>query len=210
MNTLSNNTTSRLDNTYYSVLEKVTILQSTISTLKELATMTRGINDEFNTESESLIRETSTQLDTFDSFNAQERKISGLEDRILHGREKVTLLGQRVSIVQQKLDHWEKVESEWRVRTRKRLKVLWVIMSVILFILLGLLIFHYTPVRTQGPGTLRGLNMSNFSVGLSELEEKLGNETLRLKRSTQDALENLMSEPEGEEEDPRLRVFDEL
>lgn len=115
-----------------------------------------------------------------------------------------------MSLVQQKIDRWEKVESEWRMRTRKRLKALWVIMSVAVFVLLGLLVFQYTPARTQGPGVLRGLNISNFSEALPELEERLGNETLNLKRSAENVLERLTKTQEKVEEDPRLRVFDEL
>lgn len=210
LNTQSNNTTSRLDNTYYSILEKLSVLQSTVATFRDLATLTRGLNSNFETEAASVVRDISSQLEAFDSFQAQETKINELQSRISNGRARAAVLGDRVTAVQEKIDRWEKVESEWRMRTRKRLKVLWVIMSVAVFLLLGLLIFQYTPTRTQGAGVLRGLNFSNFSEALPELEERLGNETLRLKRSAQQALGNLTKAPDPTEDDSRLRVFDEL
>jgi hypothetical protein len=211
LNTLSHNTTSRLDNTYYNALEKLTILHNTIASLKDLATLTRQLNDDFISESTDVVKEIEIQLDGFHDFHPQERKIEDLEHRIETGREKTHMLGDRVELVKQKIERWEKVESEWQQRTRKRLKLLWAITVVALFLLVGLVGFQYTPARTHGPGTLRGYNVSNITVNMPQLEDVFGNETQSLKRSAIDALEKLRRAPEEElEDDPRLRAFDEL
>lgn len=211
LNTISNNTTSRLDNTYYNVLEKLSTLHSTIASLKELATLTRQLNDDFIQESTEVVKDIETQLDGFEDFHPQERKIENLEHRIETGQEKAHMLGDRVELVKQKIERWEKVESEWRQRTRKRLKFLWAITVVALLLLVGLVAFQYTPARMHGPGTLRGFNMSNITTNVPELEDVFGNETQSLKRSAIDALEKLRRVPEEElEDDPRLRAFDEL
>jgi hypothetical protein len=211
LNTLSNNTTSRLDNTYYSVLEKLSALNNTIASLKELALMTRKLNDDFVKESSEAVTEIGTQLDAFKDFEEQEQKIENLEQRIEAGREKAQTLAYRVEAMKQKIERWETVEGEWQQRTRKRLKILWGITAVILMILAGLTVFQYTPARTQGPGVLRGLNVSNMTINRSEIESRLGNETLRMKKSAINALERLRRPPEDEMgNDPRLRAFDEL
>jgi hypothetical protein len=211
LNTLSHNTASRLDNTYYNVLEKLSILHSTIASLKELATLTRQLNDDFIKESSEVVKDVETLLDGFDDFHPQERKIEDLEHRIESGREKTHVLGDRVELVKQKIERWERVESEWQQRTRKRLKFLWAITATALLILVGLVAFQYTPARTHGPGTLRGFNVSNITVNVTELEDILGNKTRSLKRTANDALEKLRRLPDEElEEDPRLKAFDEL
>lgn len=211
MNTLSHNTTSRLDNTYYNVLEKLSVLHNTIASLKELAILTKQLNDDFIKESSEVAKDIETQLDGFDDFLPQERKIEDLEHRVEIGRERTHVLGDRVGLVKQKIERWERVESEWQQRTRKRLKFLWAITATALLLLVGLVAFQYTPARTHGPGTLRGFNVSNITFNITQLEDIFGNETQNLKRSVTDALEKLRRVPDEElEDDPRLRAFDEL
>ena len=50
LDSFSTTTTRRLDDTYYSVLEKLGTLQSTIAALKELAGLSAQMNDTFNIE----------------------------------------------------------------------------------------------------------------------------------------------------------------
>ena len=75
LNALSNNATRRLDNTYYGVLEKHSVLQSTITSMKELASMTKQLNEKFKTESEEVTRDVEIQLDGFAGFEDQKKRI---------------------------------------------------------------------------------------------------------------------------------------
>lgn len=212
MNTLSNTTTRRLDNTYYSVLEKLSILQSTVTSLKELAGLTRVLNEEFKQASEEVVTEVETSLNGFEGFEAQQRRIEGLAARVKNGREKIKTLGDRVELVKERVDGWERSEGEWQERTRKRLKLLWIIVAGCGVVIFGLLAFQYAPARTQGPAALKGMNASAFAGAVSNME-KVRNETWDLKRSTGDALERMKAQSEDKqkaEDDPRLRVFDEL
>jgi hypothetical protein len=211
LNNLSNNTTSRLDNTYYSVLEKLSALHNTIASLKELAALTRKLNDDFIQESTEVVNDIEIQLESFGDFQGQERRIRQLEHRVETGQEKAHILGDRVELVKQKIERWERVEGEWQQRTRKRLKIIWVMTAVAIFIISGMVALQYAPARTHGPGTLHGFNMSSIAVNISQIENILSNETRSLKRSAFDALEELRRAPEEElEDDPRLRAFDEL
>lgn len=211
LNTLSNDTTRRLDNTYYSVLEKVSVLQNMITSLKELAGLTKELNTEFEHESQEVVTEIETSLAGFEGFEDQRKRIEALSERVKKGREKIRVLGDRVEIVTEQVDSWEKAEGEWQERTRKRLRVLWIIMAVCGVLVLGLVAFQCTPVRTQGPGVLKGFNVSELSGNVPDLE-KIKNETWTLKRKTENALEKMKAKDKEEkvEDDARLRVFDEL
>lgn len=209
MNTLSNNTTRRLDNTYYSVLEKLSALQSTVSSMKELAGMMREVHSDFLEESEDIVEEVEVALEGFEGFQEQQSRIEALATQVKAGRAKVEALGTRVEAVRRKVDGWEKVEVEWQESTRKRLKMLWIVIAVCGVIFSALMVFQYTPARTQGPGVIKGWD-PNLIGGPVEDVEKLKNETFSLRRSTVEAFEKLKDVQETLEDEPRLRVFDEL
>ncbi|KAH8593641.1 hypothetical protein B0O99DRAFT_653169 [Bisporella sp. PMI_857] len=212
LNTLSNDTTRRLDNTYYSVLEKLSTIQSTIASMKELATLTKQLNDDFVQESEEVIEEVETSLDGFEGFEKQQKRIGDLAARVKAGRNKIKVLVSRVEVVREKINTWEKMEVEWQESTRKRLRILWIVIAVTGLLITGVLAFQYTPAKTQGPAVIKGWNASLVGGALSD-EENIVNETFNLRRHTEEALAKL-KEPDKEEEvltdEPRLRVFDEL
>lgn len=212
LNTHSNDTIRRLDNTYYSVLEKLGSLQNTITSLKELAMMTRRLNEEFETEADKVANEIGVSLDGFHDFEAQQKRIEELAGRIKAGREQVNSLGARVDRVRERVDGWERAEGDWQDRTRKRLRVLWIVMSVIAALMVALSVFHYTPARATGLDTLSGLNITEIVGSVPELET-FRNGSWSLKKSAMDVVGNMSSchlDEEVLEEDPRLRLFDEL
>jgi hypothetical protein len=211
LNTLSSHVTRRLDITYYSVLEKLGVLQNTIASLTELAQMTRLLNEEFGTESEKVVKDIRVSLDGFHGFTTQQRQIEELSERVKAGRDKVNTLRTRVDLVRDRVEGWERAEGEWQDRTRKRMRVLWILMSVAAAVFVALSIFRYTPVGSPGLEILTRLNVSDIVGSVPEPEPR--NETWTLKKTVMNALENMSSCDMGEEpleEDPRLRLFDEL
>lgn len=213
MNELSNSTTRRLDSTYYMVLEKLSSLHSTMSSLKELAVMSRALKGEFERESRSVVGELETQLDGFDGFAPQEEKIRGLETRITTGRDRVKKLGKRVKVVSEKIEVWETLEGQWQQKMRSSKKIMWMVTAFVSTLVLGLVLSQYTPGKTQGLDVFKGLNLSNLSMEFPDLPkstELLINETLHMKRTASDVLEVLRKPPERTEDNPVLRAFDEL
>lgn len=211
LNTLSNDTTRRLDGTLYSILEKISSLQSTVLSLKELAMMARRLNNEFKLESQEVVSDIETQLDNFQEFDGPRKIIEDLQARVQTGRQKVQVLGDRVESVRQKVERWEKLEGEWQEKTRQRIKILWGIIAAVILAMVGLLIFQYTPARTVGPGVLKGFETSNLSDNISQLERILFNDTISLRRSESHGLDELRALPdEALQDDPRLRAFDDL
>ncbi|KAF7874656.1 uncharacterized protein EAF02_008633 [Botrytis sinoallii] len=211
VNVIADNTSRHLDATYYSVLEKLGDLHKTIGSLKDLASMTRQLNEDFSTEGDELVQESRAQLEGFEEFEAQEQKIKALEKRVKEGRNTVTTLSGRVDVVRKRVKGWEQAEEEWQDKTRKRLKMMWILMSICATILLSIVILAYIPSKGQGHGTVR-LNISN-PTALRELEKAQNKTTLK---PTLDILESstpgseVNKEAEKLAEDPRLKVLDEL
>ncbi|KAI0863348.1 hypothetical protein F4860DRAFT_83186 [Xylaria cubensis] len=140
LNAFSNATIARLEETYSSVLQRLGSLNSTIVLMKELAAMSQGINERFTSESRALVGEIESQLSIYDQSADQKKRIQDLQARIHAGRDKVQALSMRVDAVRERIEGWEKADKEWQERTRRRLKVTWIIISLGVFILMCLLL----------------------------------------------------------------------
>ncbi|KAL1864484.1 hypothetical protein Daus18300_007716 [Diaporthe australafricana] len=134
---ISTGTTQRLDETYYSVLEKLTSLQNTVVALKELASASASMNQGFTAESESVLAEAQSQLDAFGQFDEQQARVQAIQDRVHGGRERISALSERVDIVRQKVEQWERADFLWQNKTRRRIKIVWgVVLGLVLLLLL--------------------------------------------------------------------------
>jgi hypothetical protein len=203
----------RLDKTYRSILEKFGLLQSTITALWELAGMSQEVNQSFRRESRELVTDMGLQLDAFGRFEEQQQLIEQLQDRVQRGRSKITGLSERIDGVRDRIERWERADREWQDRTRRRLKVIWVITSVIILcVVLLVLVAQYAPVATLEEATTRFANESldrlrnhtkalkGAAWGPSESEERVPART-----------PNFTTGPAAfNREDMDLRIFDEL
>lgn len=203
LNAQSNNTTRRLDTTYYSVLEKISLLQNTISSLKELALMARELNKDFKTESEEVVEDIQTQMSSFNAFDQQQQKVSSLAGRVNQGREKIKTLSERVEVVQKRVSGWEEAEEAWQENTRKRLRILWVLIALVVA---GIAVFMCVP---KGTGT-----KTEFVDLAASLPKKVVNGTLEAKKVADQIWSELREnqepgrEGQGQETDDRLRALD--
>ncbi|KAM0280741.1 hypothetical protein ACHAQH_003911 [Verticillium albo-atrum] len=136
----SNTTTRRLDETYYAVLEKTSALQGTVTAMRELAILSREIRGVFETESQEMVRDVQGQVDSLGEFEEQEKRIGDLQGRIEAGRKKIQALSGRVDVVKERVEGWERADREWQEKTRKRLKSMWIVMSVVFAVLVLLLV----------------------------------------------------------------------
>ncbi|KAI1148647.1 hypothetical protein F4825DRAFT_464750 [Nemania diffusa] len=207
LNTFSNATIARLDETYSSVLERLGALQSTIVAMKELATMSQDINESFTSESRALVGEIESQLSVYDQSADQKKRIQDLQARIHAGRDKVQALSRRVDLVRGRIEGWEKADKEWQERTRRRLKVIWIFISVVAFILMFIFLgAQYAPSSTDTneiakptPGTQdRPPTMENLVKNNSKSAAAMADE-----------VREELARRRGHEQEV-LRVFDEL
>ena len=214
LNALSNDQSSKLDITYYSILEKLSFLRSSLASLKEVASATRRVNTDFQSESHELASESAEQIDAFSNFSSQETRIKDLAERVKTGRSTINSLGERVDVIRRKVEGYERAEGAWQEKTRKRLRVMWIVMSVVAAVMIGLVFFRYTPAKTFGPGVIHGFNGTELRI--PGVDGTMGNDSVwSLKRETKKDGEGVLDrlkKTQGErvENDPRLRALDEL
>lgn len=118
-------TTRRLDDTYYSILEKVSGLRSMIDHLQELSSLTKDLRDEFATDADDLAEEVNNSLDSIGDFKAQALQLDDFEARIVLSKEKARLLRVRLDAAKKRVDQREKLEEEWRIKTSRKYTRLW-------------------------------------------------------------------------------------
>ncbi|KAL2128298.1 hypothetical protein VTI74DRAFT_9376 [Chaetomium olivicolor] len=140
LETFASSTTRQLDDTYYAFLEKLSTLQGTITALKELAEHARQLNTSFSAEAAEVVADINSQLDAFGNFEEQQQRIEALRSRILAGRGQIRALSERVDAVSEKIEGWQRADKEWQEKTRKRLKVVWIVTSVVIFLVVTLFV----------------------------------------------------------------------
>lgn len=200
---------ARLDQTYASILAKYKNLDATVEGLKELSTLARQLNSDFATETEGITRELQEKIESFEGFAAQEEELARLQNRIAIAQEKVNQLAERVEKVRHKAEAWSRVEAAWEEKTRRRIKLFWGLSAAFLLVLVAILGYQYTPRRTLS-GVEKGFNVYKGS-DIPGQELDLLNESLGISRHRDEVLEKLRKGGhEQAEDDPRLRVFDEL
>ncbi|KAK4673147.1 hypothetical protein QC763_109270 [Podospora pseudopauciseta] len=157
LETFASTTTRRLDETYYSVEEKLGTLQSTIAALKGLAELSNQLNNSFSAEAEELVADVTSQLDALGNFEDQQQRIESLQNRISTGRESIKSLSERVDVVRARIESWERADREWREAVRKRLTALWVVVVTVGLVLILLMISAQYVREKPGDGEVKQL-----------------------------------------------------
>lgn len=209
LETFASATTKQLDDTYYSVLEKLNALQNTVAALKDLAEQSNQLNSTFSSEADELVTDVSAQLDAFEQFDDQQKRIESLQNRIEAGRELIRSLSERVDAVSERIESWGRADREWQEKTRKRLKAVWIVTSVVVFLMLSLLIgSQYLPdgldeTASRVPGD--GLNSLKDAVKADTLLSSLAGQQ-RSSHTLNTTDHSGISSPRTD----MLRAFDEL
>ncbi|PHH77867.1 hypothetical protein CDD82_3311 [Ophiocordyceps australis] len=205
LNVFSASMTKRLDERYYAVLEKMSMLQNTVAAMKVLAETSRNICDSFDKDTKELHGEIVEQLRAVSCLDPQEARISELLNRIHQDRSRIKALTDRIDIVRERVEGWERADRAWQENTRRRLKIIWSITSVATILVIALAVsVNGGRVATHAPGSgslgrpLGGwLNSSfNGSQNGSQAQES----------GTGDGLSCTLRR----DDDERLRAFDEL
>jgi DNA repair exonuclease SbcCD ATPase subunit len=112
-------TSRQLDDTYYSILEKLTVVRRAIANLQELSNMTKQLHETFQADTRELTEDIQGQFDGFADFKGQEKELEELENRIKVGTEKADALTKRLDEAKSKVEAREKVEREWEKKTNR-------------------------------------------------------------------------------------------
>jgi len=178
--------------------------------MKELAGMSEEITKNFTSESRALENEIQSQVSVYEQAEDQKKRIQHFQARIYAVRDKVHGLSKRVDAVRNRIEGWERADKEWQERTRKRLKVLWIVILTAVLVLMFLFLgtqysssaidpdnLTETGLRKPERATVVENLVTNSSKSASAMAEEIREELAR-KRS------------QGAVEGEALRVFDEL
>lgn len=107
-------TTRQLDDVYYSILEKLSVLQSTISNLQDLSSMTKDLHKEFQSETDTFEAEMREQIDAFGGFEDPKKKIGDFEARVKTSKAKADELSARLESARARVLALEAEEKEYQ------------------------------------------------------------------------------------------------
>jgi hypothetical protein len=116
-------TSRRLDDTYYSILEKVSVLRQTIGSLQELSGLTKELHENFESDTKELVDDIQGQFDTFDNFDSQQQQVVDLEDRIRVGKEKADSLTDRLAKAKERVDVRAQAELAWETKNTRMVPI---------------------------------------------------------------------------------------
>ncbi|KAH6638363.1 hypothetical protein C7974DRAFT_159502 [Boeremia exigua] len=140
----------RLDDTYYSILEKVSTLRQTIGTLQELSGLTKELHRNFETDAQDLLDDVKGQFEGSNTFDAQQHQVTALEERINAGKQKADALTARLVEAKDRVDRRARSEAQWEASTNRWWR--WfggVVVSIISLIVILVVLHHLKPIHVE-------------------------------------------------------------
>ncbi|RFU72722.1 septum formation initiator domain-containing [Trichoderma arundinaceum] len=205
LSSFSADTARQLDQTHYALLEKTSGLQVMVKALKDLAQASCDLQVGFERTARELETDITEQLRGIGQFESQQSTIETLQSRIHQGRQTVDELAARVDVVRKRVEGWERADRAWQEKTRKRLRITWAALSILVCIV-GLLFmaFSYNRGAAQEDSAARGVwrNTTPEFTGHHSVEHH--------KNKNDDRSEAALAWEAPLAEDEPLRIFDEL
>ncbi|KAL7936295.1 hypothetical protein V8C35DRAFT_253840 [Trichoderma chlorosporum] len=143
LSTFSTETTRQLDQTHYALLEKTSSLQVMVKALKDLAQASCDLQVGFDMAARELETDITGQLRNIGNFESQQSTIETLQSRIHLGRQTADKLAERVDVVRKQIEGWERADRAWQEKTRKRLRITWAALSILVCVV-GLLFMAFS------------------------------------------------------------------
>lgn len=218
--------TRRLDYTYYSLLERIGSLVSTINSFQTLTTQSRVLVEGFDKEADHLDADIKRRVGKFkDGFDEREVRVADLEQRGMKAKNKAEQLGKRLESARIVVEDWQDRESE-TVRARARMwKGTWFASIGVLGIIMMLVVWREWSSRADavraGLGTSERASLNKSLVIDAELlrEKQIpedvksilhGIEIRQSSRGSTWTLPALIPAQTAEKDDKRLRALEEL
>ena len=117
--------TRQLDDTYYAILEKASILRSTVASIQQLADESRKMHASFQEDTAKIERETKQNLTSYGNFEQQEKRINKLVSHLQDSRGRTNKLNDRLESARLRVEAFEQQEDARQAKRRVRLHVLW-------------------------------------------------------------------------------------
>lgn len=163
-------TTRQLDDVYYSILEKLSALQSTIFNLQELSSMTKNLHTEFQSETGTFEADMREQIEAFGGFENSKQRIGGFETRVKTSKAKADELSARLESARARVLALEAEEKQYQdmvsrmlvrfiltnqklTNGKGRFRMMWIILGSIGAFIIALYTFQALkqPITQTGP-----------------------------------------------------------
>ncbi|KAI6797376.1 hypothetical protein KC363_g6673 [Hortaea werneckii] len=142
--------TRQLDDTYYAILEKASILRSTVASLQQLADESRRMHQQFKDDSGALETDTRENIDHFNNFEEQEKTINELVARLQSSKDETNKLNERLENARTRIETYEQKQEAHRAKRRKQWHAIGgTLLGVILLVVTVLLLRHRRDVAAQ-------------------------------------------------------------
>lgn len=190
--------TKQLDDSYYSVLEKMSALKGLLTDMSSLAGEMVQFGDNFDKQTRDLESEIIRSLSVAGQWEEQQRRIVSLQKRLHASRDRKAQLTARVVNLQRSIERWHAADTLWQEKLRRRLGIISVILAVVSVVLLGIGQLNKTVhggVTWRATMTPTWFNISS-RIAMGEESRNKSRRNLLWKKSERDA--------------EQLRAFDEL
>ncbi|ODH51953.1 hypothetical protein GX48_01966 [Paracoccidioides brasiliensis] len=157
-----------LDTTYYNLLEKISNLHHSIYSFHDLANAASTLHTDFTHETDNLDRDARKQIDDFQGFAAQVRRIESLEARMRASSQMAAELSGRMEVVRRQIEEWDRREIEWQARVGRRLRIFWAF--VVTALVVAVVAWVVGQVRAFPVTAGEGIVDLNVKKGLGTLE----------------------------------------
>jgi hypothetical protein len=127
--------TRQLDDTYYAILEKASILRSTVASLQNLADESKRMHETFIEDTKKLEQDTKNNMQSFGDFQQQDKSINVLVARLEESRNRTNELNDRLESARLRVEAYEAQENDKLARRRTRLNIMWAtLIGIVLFV----------------------------------------------------------------------------
>lgn len=132
--------TRQLDDTYYAILEKASLLRSTVQSIQQLAEESRKMHSSFDDEREQLEQDTKKSLEAFGNFDVQESTINQLVEQLKVSKDRTNQLNDRLLAARNRVAAYEEREKQKRKTNRQRWGVIWAVLAAVLALVIAVMV----------------------------------------------------------------------
>ena len=137
---MSMSSTRQLDDTYYAILEKASILRSTVASLRQLADESRRMHASFEEDTSKLDRDTQRNLSSYGNFQQQEKTINELVTKLSDSKGRTNKLNDRLESARLRVEAFEKREDAKLAKRRVRWNIMWGTLVAVVVLVIAILL----------------------------------------------------------------------
>lgn len=147
---LGMSSTRQLDDTYYTILEKASILRSMVVALQHLAEESRRMHSHFDEDTSALQRETERTIAGFGQLQEQEKNINELISKLQNSKTETQKLNERLESARNRIEVYERREHAQQSKRRKQWHATWgTLVGLVVLIVVAIVLKNHRGVARK-------------------------------------------------------------